>query len=485
MNIRLVSRILGQIIIGVSLSMVFSLAWAFAFPGEILCAGAFLKAMATGFGIGAMLLWAGKKASGRFFRREGLLTVTLSWFLMSALGALPFYFSGTFPGTFIDCYFEAMSGFTTTGASILERVESIPSCLLYWRSFMQWLGGMGVVVLFVAVFPALGIEAKHLYQVEVPGIDKKGAKPRIKDAASLLWKIYLALTALQVILLMIGGMSFFEASAHTFATMSTGGFSTRTASIAGFDSLYIELVIVVFMVLAGINFSLFAGMLSKQWRSLLVNWELHFYLALLLGCTLLVWWSVMTFNDHTSPIKGFRESLFSVVSLMTTTGFVTADFDRWNVFSQFLLLILMFIGGCSGSTSGSMKVARLVIAYKAALMELKKFFLPRRILTLKINRQAISQDTITMVMGFVFLFLFSFTVASLALMAMGLDPVTSLSASIACLGNVGPGLAKVGPTTHYFHLPAGAKALLCFLMAVGRLEVFPVLLLFWRGFWRN
>jgi len=486
MNFRLIAKTLGQILIFISLSMVVALPWCFEEePGGRECLNAFLTSMLVGVALGGGLWILGRRASRQFFRREGLATVAFAWILIAGVGALPFYFSGFFPGNYLDCYFEAMSGFTTTGATVLDKIEPIPKSLLFWRAFTQWLGGMGIIVLFISIFPALGIEAKHLYQVEVPGIEKKGIMPRIRDTASILWRIYLCFTAWEIFLLLLGGASFFDACAHTFTTLATGGFSTYTASISGFNSLYIELVIVLFMFLVGVNFSLYARAFQGNIRPLVRNREFLTYVSFLLGAVIFLWISLLVFRDYSSPFSALRNALFQAVSIMTTTGYATADFDRWNDFARFFLLGLMFIGGCTGSTGGSIKVMRIMITIKTAGMELKKFFFPKRVISLKLGKEPVEKEVISLVFGFIVLFIGAFIISTFALLAMGLDPITSMSATIACLGNIGPGLAKVGPATHYFHLPYPAKALLSFLMVMGRLEVYPVLLLFLPGFWRK
>ena len=486
MNLRLIIKILGQILVFASFSMVVALPWTLGEGEEGKeCLKAFFKSMLVGIALGGGLWALGRRASREFFRREGLATVALAWLLIAGIGALPFYFSGFFPGNYLDCYFEAMSGFTTTGATVLDNIEQIPKSLLFWRAFTQWLGGMGIIVLFISIFPALGIEAKLLYQVEVPGIEKKGIMPRIRDTAGILWRIYLCFTVWEIFLLLLGGVSFFDACAHTFTTLATGGFSTYTASISGFNSLYVELVIIFFMFLVGVNFSLYAQTFQGNPKALWKNREFLAYLLLLCGAVFLLWLSLIGFNDHCWGLKALREAGFQAVSIMTTTGYTTADFDRWNDFARFFLLGLMFIGGCTGSTGGSIKVMRILIAVKIAKIELKKFFFPRRVISLKLGKEPVEKEVISLVFGFIVLFIGAFIISTFALLAMGLDPITSMSATIACLGNIGPGLAKVGPTAHYFHLPYPAKALLSFLMVLGRLEVYPLLLLFLPGFWRK
>jgi trk system potassium uptake protein TrkH len=485
MNFRYLCRILGMFLVFVSSTMILPLIWSLG-AGEKVEARGFAFSLLIGVATGFALYFAGRKARGQdFFRREGLAVVSLGWILAAALGALPYAFCPLFPGTFIDFYFESMSGFTTTGATILSEIEAMPQGILLWRSLTQWLGGMGIIVLFVAVLPALGVEAKHLYKGEVPGIKKAGLRPRIQDTASLLWKIYLGLTAAELALLKLGGMTWFDALNHTFTTLATGGFSTKGASIAHFQSLYIEIVIIAFMFMVGVNFSLYAHAIRGRRVRLFRDTEFRAYLLFLVLACFLLFLSRVSFESGVTTGQSLRESAFQTVSIMTTTGYCTADFDLWSPFARILLFSLMFIGGCAGSTGGSMKVIRVLMLFKFAVREVRKYFFPRQVRALKIGDEVIAENTMNAVAGFFALFIGFFAIGTLIMAMFGMDLITAASSVIATMANVGPGLAGVGPIEHYGHLPQAAKLILSFFMVLGRLEIYAVLALLAPDFWKE
>ncbi len=485
MNFRYLCRILGMFLIFVSSTMVLPFIWSLG-AGEKIEARGFIFSLLIGVAAGLALFFAGRKARGQdFFRREGLAVVSLGWILAAAIGALPYAFSPSFPGTIVDCYFESMSGFTTTGATVLAQIEAMPQSILLWRSFTQWLGGMGIIVLFIAVLPALGVEAKHLYKGEVPGVKKAGLRPRIQDTASLLWRIYLGLTVAELALLKLGGMTWFDALNHTFTTLATGGFSTKNASIAHFQSLYIEIIIIAFMLMVGVNFSLYAHAIRGRQVSLFRDTEFRAYMIFLVLACLLLFLSRLSFESGITTGQNLRESAFQAVSIMTTTGYCTADFNRWNHFARILLFCLMFVGGCAGSTGGSMKVIRLLMLFKLAVREVGKYFFPRQVRALKIGDEVIAENTMNAVAGFFALFLGFFAIGTLIMALLGMDMITAGSSVIACMGNVGPGLAGVGPVENYGHLPQAAKLILSGFMVLGRLELYAVLALLAPDFWKE
>lgn len=486
MNFRYVAKILGMLIAFISATMVFSLLWSMG-GNEPKMVVAFAKSITIGLVLGGGLFLYGRGSDQKFFRREGLAVVSLGWVLGAAIGALPFWFCPEFnpEGGYVDAYFEAMSGLSTTGSTVIVTIEDMPHGLLFWRSFIQWLGGMGIVVLFVAVLPALGVEAKHLYKVEVPGIKKDGASPRIRDAASLLWKIYLGMTVVETALLMAGGMSAFDALCHTFTTLATGGFSTKTASIAHFNSLYIEIVIIIFMVLVGTNFALYIGLLRGRMRDFGKDVEYRVYLIMILVMSVLVMLSLLWGGTYASFGTALRKSVFQVVSIMTTTGFCTADFDKWTPFCKAGLVAFMFIGGCAGSTGGSMKVARIIVVVKAAMLQIQKFFFPRMVKQVKIGGTTLPDDTLHAVTGFVALFIGMWAAGTLYMAALGLDIVTASTSVIATLGNIGPGLEGVGAIENFGWIPAPGKIFLSLCMVIGRLEIYTVLVLFVPAFWEE
>ena len=485
MNFKYVSKILGMLISFMSAAMLLPAAWSI-YREEWSSMEDLLVSMAIGVAVGVAFYIYGRKSEQEFYRREGLAVVSLGWIFGAAVGALPFYLSVEFvPGGYVNAYFEAMSGFTTTGSTVLSDIESLPEGILLWRSFTQWLGGMGIVVLFVAVLPALGVEAKHLYKVEVPGIKKEGATPRISETASLLWKIYFGFTIAETVLLMIGGMTFFDAMNHTFTTLATGGFSPKNASIAHYDSLFIELVIIVFMILVATNFSLYVAALRGRFRGFRKDTEYHVYLSLILAASVLITISLLLGGTYDSFGKAVRESVFQAVSIMTTTGYATANFDNWTPFAKVALVAMMFIGGCAGSTGGSMKVARIIVVFKTAILQIQKFFFPRMIKPVKMGKVTLPEETLHSVLGFVMLFIGIWVIGTLYMAFLGLDIVTAATSVIATLGNIGPGLAGVGAIENFGWIPAAGKVFLSLCMVIGRLEVFTVLVLFVPAFWRE
>ncbi len=413
--------------------------------------------------------------------REGFLTVTLSWVTLSLLGSIPFIVSGFIPN-FTDAFFETMSGFTTTGASILTDIEKLPRSLLLWRDMTQWLGGMGVIALAVAIFPYLGVGGFQLFRAEVPGPIKDRVAPRISETARILWMVYLAFTVVETILLMLGGLSFFESLCTTFGTLATGGFSPRNSSIAAYPSPYIQYVVTLFMFVAGVNFSLhywvFRGKLGQYFR----NPEFRFFgliLCIALGLIVGARWM----NGEVLSEKLFRGSIFQTVSIMTTTGFVTEDYERWPFVTQIILLALMFFGGCTSSTGGGIKNVRILVLMKEMGAELKRLFRPHGVFPVRVGDRALPEAIVSNVIIFIAFYVLLFFLGVLAMAWFGLDIDTSIGAVAATLGNVGPGIGSVGPTENYSHLPILAKWILSFLMLIGRLEIFTVLVIFTRHFW--
>lgn len=454
---------------------------------------AFAETLAIGIVFGVFLIGLSRGAQKNFYLREGIAVVSLGWILSAIIAALPFWLSGEVP-SFADAYFEAMSGLTTTGATVLSGLDSRPRGLLFWRSFIQWVGGMGIIVLFVAVLPALGVSGKFLYRLEVPGVSKEGVKPQIQDAASILWRIYIVFTVVLTLLLLACGMNFFDAICHTFTTLATGGYSTHDASIGYFNSWLIEFVLLVFMFLAGINFSLYyfllRGQKSRVWR----DPEFRTYIAITLIATAFL--SIVLgvgyyMNDSFPPglnalekiTLGFRYASFQAVSIMTTTGFGTTDFNLWPAVAKLLLIGLMFCGACAGSTGGGMKVFRLTVALKSVIMGIRQFFRPRMVDRIRLGNQAITDEVHASILGFFLTFISIFFICSMLLASMGIDMITATSAVISAMGNVGPGLGRVGPTETYAFLPGLGKYLLSFCMMLGRLELYTALAIFVPSFW--
>ncbi len=416
-------------------------------------------------------------------KREGYLIVTLGWVVMSLFGAVPFVVHGAIP-SYVDAFFEIMSGFTTTGASILDDIEALPHGLLFWRSISQWIGGMGIIVLSLAILPLLGIGGMQLFSAEVPGITKDKFHPRVKETAKRLWGIYVILTFAETILLMFGGLNLFDAINHSFTTMATGGFSTKNQSTAYFTSTYVQYVFIVFMFFAGMNFTLHYFALHLKFEPFKQNTEFKFYVLFLALATLVIMF--IHRPHHTFHFEeSFRQSLFHVVSLVTTTGYVSSDYENWAPFSRMFFFMLLFIGGCAGSTCGSIKIIRHYLMFKNGFLELKRLVHPRAIIPVRINNKAIAPDIISNVQAFFILYILIFVMSSIILSLAGLDFLTAIGASATCLGNVGPGIGTVGPVANFSHLPDLVKIILSFLMLVGRLELFTVLVIFSPSFWKK
>lgn len=481
MNLTVTLRILGALLLFLAVALFvplpFSLYYADgAWPAFLL--SALICALVGG---GVFLPFRGAK---ELTVREGFAVVTFGWTTFALFGALPYLFSGAIASP-MDAVFETMSGFTTTGSTILTAIESLPPSLLFWRSLTQWLGGMGIIVLSLAILPMLGVGGMQLFKAEVPGPTTDRLRPRIQDTAKMLWGVYFLLTLAETVLLMLGGMGFFDALCHSFTTLSTGGFSTRNASVAAFNSGYIDYVITLFMILAGINFALHFQVLRGRTRDFFRSEELRIYLGLILVATLVV----MVFNAlggiYTGLVDSLRFSLFQVASIMTTTGFGTADFELWPVLAQYILVLLMFIGGCAGSTSGGIKVARILLLFKHAQVQVFRLIHPRAVRIVKLGRRPVDREVLQAILGFFALFVGVFVCGSLLVAASGLDLVSAAAAVIACLANIGPGLGSVGPLDNFAHVPDFGKLVLIVCMLMGRLELFTVLVLFFPSFWRR
>lgn len=415
--------------------------------------------------------------------REGFAIVTFGWLGFSLFGSLPYLFSGAIP-SLTDAFFETISGFTTTGGTILTDIEALPHGILFWRSLTHWLGGMGIIVLSLAILPFLGVGGMQLFKAEVPGPVADKLTPRVTETAKILWGVYMLLTAVETILLMFGGMTLFDALCHTFGTMATGGYSTRNASIGAYDSAYIDYVIAFFMFLAGANFSLHYRFLRGNWKAYWEDREFLVYLGIIGFVTLLigidVWW-----NIYGNVSESFRHALFQVISIQTTTGYGTADYEQWSYSSHFLLFVLMFVGGCAGSTGGGMKVMRLYLLFKFSVSEFTRLLHPNAVVPVRMRKIAIPRDVITNILGFFVLYIFLFGCGVFLMTVLGLELVTAFGAVAATLGNIGPGLADVGPTDNYAFIPPAGKWILSFFMLMGRLEIFTVLVLFSPAFWKK
>ncbi|MFY9114126.1 MAG: TrkH family potassium uptake protein [Dethiobacteria bacterium] len=408
---------------------------------------------------------------------ESFSLVTLAWFIAGFFGALPYHFFGLF-NSFIAAYFESISGFTTTGATLISNVEAVPAGLLLWRSFTQWLGGMGIIALFVALLPRLGSYGMNLFRAEVPGVFADRVVPRIAEMAKKLWYIYVVLTILQTVLLMFSGLSFYHALNHALTTMPTGGFSTMNSSVGSLGNPAAEIIIIVFMLVAGVNFALYYQLLRGDFRSFYRNPELRFYLSFVLAAIILV---SINISSHYGSGETLRHASFQVASIISTTGYSTADFNAWPAFSKALLFLCMFIGGSGGSTAGAIKHVRIMLLLKFGYREIYRFVHPAAVTTVKLGHRPISEEMLRNVVAFILLYVTAFALGTLALAGMGLDLVTSSSAVATSLGNVGPGFGLVGPATTFGVVPLPGLCILSFLMILGRLEIYTVLVFFLVG----
>lgn len=482
MSLRNVVSVVGLLLVFVGLAMLSAVGVSLFYrDGDSL--PLLLAALVTVV-VGGMA-WRSTGIEGDISPREGYAIVTFAWAGTAVFGALPYLFTGALP-SFWAAVFESMSGFTTTGATVFSDIESLPHGVLFWRALTHWLGGMGIIVLAIAVLPYLGVGGMQLFKAEVPGPTPERLRPRIAQTAKLLWLVYVGLTAAQVLLLLLGEMGPFDAVTHTFATVATGGFSTKNASLGHFQSPYTQYVTIVFMYLAGINFTLHfraaAGRL-EYFRD--VEWR--FFTTMILAVA-----AVIVLVNLASGTYGLaalehavRDGLFTVVSLITTTGFVTADYELWVPGAQMLLFAMLFVGGMAGSTGGGMKSVRILLLLKQSAMELRKHLHPRAVMLARVGRHVVPEPVLANVIGFVILYLLIFLAGAVAMTLFGMDLETALGASAATVGNVGPGLGDVGATDNYGWLSGPALGVLSFLMLVGRLEIYTVLLLFLPQTWKR
>lgn len=480
-NFKVTFNILGILLVLEGLFMSLSLLVSLYY-GETGYAG-IVNSSLISVGVGGLIMLLTKNHSKNVGKRDGYLIVTVGWILFSLAGALPFVLTGAIP-SFTDAFFETISGFTTTGASILNDIEALPKSLLFWRSMTQWLGGMGIIVLSLAILPILGIGGMQLFVAEVPGLKPDKLHPRIKETAKRLWGIYILFTLLETVLLQLGGMDFFDAINHSFTTMATGGYSTKQASIAFYDSAYIQYVITVFMFVAGTNFTLSFFALHGKLSKIYYNEEFRYYFFFILGFSLFIA-AFLHLEQGLGMEQAFRDSIFQVVSIVTTTGFVTVDYLQWMPPLWLLIFILMFFGGSAGSTGGGIKIVRIVLLLKNGYMELKRLIHPNAIIPVRLNHFAVSQQIISNVLAFIVLYIGIFIFGMIVMSLQGLDFESSMGAVAATLGNIGPGIGSVGPAENFSHISSFGKWFLSFLMLVGRLELFTVLILFSPAFWKK
>ena len=428
-----------------------------------------------------VLLTRRKPQDPHFYMREGCVTVSLSWIIMSIMGALPFIFSGAIPHP-IDAIFETVSGFTTTGASILSQVENLPKCILFWRSFTHWIGGMGVLVFLLSIVKMTGGSQMNLMKAESPGPSVSRLAPTVQSTAKILYKIYIGMTIAEIVILLLCRMPLFDAITTSFGTAGTGGFGIKNDSIAGYSAT-IQTVIAIFMILFGVNFNVYFLLLIKKWKDALKCEELRWYLMIIFSTVILIGWNVR--DVYGSLLKAFHQSLFQVASIITTTGFATTDFNTWPEVSRTILVMLMFVGACAGSTGGGIKVSRFIILLKAMRKEIKQYLHPRQIGKIQMEGKTVSHEVVRNVNVFIVVYVLIFSFSMLFLAFDGKYLITNFTAVAATFNNIGPGLELVGPSANFSIFSYPCKIILIFDMLAGRLEIFPLLLLFFRDTWRK
>ena len=478
MNFKLVLRIVGFSLLIEAAAMVLPLAVSLIY-GEDPTPFLYTIAILLAVGCASAFLLKGKN---NFFAREGFFTVGLIWVLFSAFGALPFRFSGLF-GNYVNCFFECVSGFTTTGSSILTAVEGLPHGILFWRSFTHWLGGMGVLVLTAALLPSLGISSNHLIRAESPGPVKSKLVPRASQSSKILYTIYLVLTVIQTVILRIAGMPWFDSILHAFGTAGTGGFGIKNSSVAFYQSPAIEIIITIFLILFSINFAVYFLILTGKFRQALKSDELRFFLGVVAVSIVLI--SINIAPEFTRTGDAIRAAAFQVASIISTAGFSTVDFNLWPEFSKMLLVILMFIGACAGSTGGGMKCSRVLVLTRAAKREIDTIVHPRSVRVVRLDGAPVPDNTVRTTQSYFIIYLF---IVFCAALIVGLDDFsfgTTLTAAITCVSNVGPGLEAVGPMGSFSQFSNLSKLVLSFCMILGRLEMYPVLVLFSRNAWKK
>jgi trk system potassium uptake protein TrkH len=479
---RTVGHVLGLLLLALAAAMTFPVAWGLAVRGGGL--RPLLLGLAATAVCGALLRGAFPKPERDLGQREALLLVVLAWFAISFFGGLPFLLSPHFEGL-TDAFFESASGFTTTGATILTDVEALPEPLQIWRCFTHWLGGMGIVLLGLAVLPLVGHGGMALYRAEFSGAKSEKLKPRIAETALSLWKIYLAFTVAEVLALRACGMSLFEALCHSFSTLGTGGFSSRNASVGGFASPAIEWVIVVFMMLAGISFvQHYRLFVERRPFAFLRDFEVRAFLLIAVASVVLIVPGLVWHSGYT-PSHAVRAASFQVASILTTTGFATEDFEKWYPLAHVILLGLMFVGGCTGSTAGGVKMARVVLLARVVGREFKRMVERHGVFTVRLGGRVVPEETVQSLLNLIYLSLLVLGVGALALAAQGVDLLTSIAAVVACMFNIGPGFGSVGPAENYAHLPDLAKWMLTLCMIAGRLEFYTLLVILTPAFWKK
>lgn len=480
MNFRVVLRVLGILLVCEALLMLPSLAVATYYNGTDIQAFA-LSILITGMaGVPLTFLKTGSRS---MYARDGFAIVALGWILLSLFGGLPFFISGSIP-SFVDCFFETSSGFTTTGASILTEIESLPRGILFWRSFTHWVGGMGVIVLTLAILPSAGAGAMQMMKAESPGPNPGKIVPKVAETAKILYQIYILITIVEIILLKMAGLPYFDAAIHTFGTVGTGGFSNMNTSVGSYNNLSAEIIITLFTFICGANFTLYYQMMKGDLLAPFKDEEFRFYSAAIFISIILI--TINLYGNVFATIgESLRHSSFQVVTIISTTGYSSTDFEQWGMFSKIILFMLMFIGGCAGSTGGAIKNIRFLLLFKVMKRELLQIIHPKAVYSIRLGSRAVDEKTLSEVLAFFFMYIIIFIMAVLAVSLDNLDWATTVTSVAATLGNVGPGFGIVGALGNYSSLSDFSKIVLSMCMIIGRLEIYPILLLGIPSFWKR
>lgn len=480
MNFRVVSKVLGMLLVCEALLMLPSLAVSTYYKGDDVTAFA-LSILITGLaGVPLTFIKTGKRS---MYARDGFAIVALGWILLSFFGSLPFVISGVIP-SFIDGFFEASSGFTTTGASILTHLEDLPKGILFWRSFTHWVGGMGVIVLTLAILPSAGAGAMQMLKAESPGPTPGKIVPRVAETAKILYGIYIVITIVEIILLKMAGLSLFDSAIHTFGTVGTGGFSNMNSSVGSYNNIPVEIIITIFTFICGANFTLYYQMLKGDLKAPFKDEEFRFYSGVVIISIILITINLYG-NVFNSIWESLRHSSFQVVTIISTTGYASTNTETWGMFSKIILFMLMFVGGCAGSTSGAIKNVRFLLLFKVMKRELLQIIHPKAVYSVRFGSRVVDERTISEVLGFFFMYIIIFIVAVLAVSLDNLDWATTITSVAATLGNVGPGFGVVGAVGNYSSLSYFSKLVLSMCMIIGRLEIYPILLLGVPSFWKR
>lgn len=476
----MICRVLGWIFLIYAALMILPLLTGLIFHESIV---QFLIAIAASAALG-LLLMLPKPSGKNLVARDGFVIVGIAWIGISLLGAIPFTVSGSIPN-YIDALFETASGLSTTGASILQDFEGMPRSDMFWRMFTHWIGGMGVLVFLMAVMPMSGEHSMHIMRAEVPGPTVGKLVPRARHTAQILYLIYVGLTVLEMICLKVAGMSFYDALVHAFATAGTGGFSTNPNSIGGFRNSAVETIVTVFMLAFALNFNLYYLLLIGSWRKVLSNQELHGYAAIVFGAVALIALGICETGEY-SVRSGIHTAFFNVASILSTTGFGTVDFTEWPEYCKWVLILLMFCGGCAGGTGGGIKVSRCMILFRSLRAELQKMVRPRTVVRVQMDGQRVGNETVRAASTFAALYMILLLLFSALVSLDGHDVATCFTASLSCLSNIGPGMTKaIGPAGSFAVFSSRSKLLLSLAMLIGRLEIYPILVLFSPKTWRK